>query len=441
MRNKRCFFDIEKTFDEYDKLIQSDKNHDADYIYGMLKYGDNGKVTQQIFKRFTQNHSDGDYEDLKDYLGYYVEKEIGDIDVIQKLVLLIDDLKEIEQEKETIIKELDAINKKMEEKTSILQDLRAGNILWGVFYYHGKLKDGTEHISLPNGKNAVIHFFDTLNDEHPGWKEGYLSYFMPIEMQVGDYIQKWPGYWYHGDDRNLYENYNKEFIDLEKEEKVLKQKLLDYDEIVVKGKNTIDDLIKLFEHDSDSVNSYKEFFTADEKEYPSNGKAKVSGEKIIKDNLSVNVNKNKLNEDDIYIKINDENYLSTNSDREKLLLLFHGGILSEVEKSENNENVMLYKVEKDGVIVYYYDNPYDKNFRLFIDIIAVKKSNHSTSKGLRVGDRYERMIELYGYTEYFYKDESSTYYSYLFNDYALTLIIEIDNITQLVTSYSLSSTV
>ncbi len=149
-----------------------------------------------------------------------------------------------------------------------------------------------------------------------------------------------------------------------------------------------------------------------------------------------------LTKEDFYIRLNDKRDLKIQSGIEEVKKLLHGGKITEIEVSPNDKDIILYKLEKDDVNVLYYDNPADRDFQSFIEMIYINSPKHSTFRGLKVGDSYEKMIELYGHENEFFDNGNSTIYLYETSgeEDFLALIIEIDNKTNQVVGYNVSFT-
>ena len=149
-----------------------------------------------------------------------------------------------------------------------------------------------------------------------------------------------------------------------------------------------------------------------------------------------------LIDEDFYIKTSDNRYLSLNSNLLELKNLLAGGTKTKVDVSPYDDNIVLYSLEKDGIIIYYYDNPSDKNFEEILDLIAVKGKEYSTYRGLKVGDNHEKVIELYGNKAM--KHSEDGYTTYFYEAYELdnfmSLVITIEDKTNSVFSFNLSYT-
>ena len=150
----------------------------------------------------------------------------------------------------------------------------------------------------------------------------------------------------------------------------------------------------------------------------------------------------RLEAEDFYIKFNDKRYLSIDTSLDEIKMLLKGGNIEDLGASPNNGEVIYYRLEKDGMVVIYFDNPRDKEFEAYVEFLGVENPNHSTYRGLKVGDSYDRMIELYNEPDMEYDDGDTSSYYYGINNYDndLAIIITIDNKTKLVTRFNVSLT-
>lgn len=152
-----------------------------------------------------------------------------------------------------------------------------------------------------------------------------------------------------------------------------------------------------------------------------------------------------LTKEEFQIKTDNGSYLSLEDDIGKIMKLLNGGVKEAIGSSIHSEESILYSLKKDGIDCLYYDNPYGD---IFINSFFVDQPQHSTFRGLRVGDSYDRMVELYNVskesysnngdsTSYYYKGSTSHYYdSHDPNDY-LGISITIDDKTNSVTSFNI----
>lgn len=115
--------------------------------------------------------------------------------------------------------------------------------------------------------------------------------------------------------------------------------------------------------------------------------------------------------DDLVLKLGD-NYFDMNDKPSQLVKLLPGGesIVHDIEVEDPNIKMVEYK--KDGITIYYYDNPKDNGFNSFIEMITVESPNYPTNRGLKIGDNYEKMIELYGEYSHYNEYENQAYYYY-----------------------------
>lgn len=148
---------------------------------------------------------------------------------------------------------------------------------------------------------------------------------------------------------------------------------------------------------------------------------------------------------DLYIILNEEKYLKFDNTLEELENLIDGGEIKELGEDEYYENVKYYSIKNEGIMVIFVDNSLNNDLEFIkIEGIYITNSKHSTYRGLRVGDTYDKMIKLYNDNNLNFKQNfgTDTIYSYSNDELTdfLQLMFTIDNKTKLITEISVSET-
>lgn len=125
----------------------------------------------------------------------------------------------------------------------------------------------------------------------------------------------------------------------------------------------------------------------------------------------------------------DNDYLFGLGDFVEEFIEYYGeGDIKDVNVSPVDENLIFYKYGKNGIIVSFYDNPDDDDYIPLCQAIALESPGHSTYRGLQIGDSYDKVLELYGETDFFtqYGDYIIYEYYYAGENYRMSLYINVD---------------
>lgn len=149
-----------------------------------------------------------------------------------------------------------------------------------------------------------------------------------------------------------------------------------------------------------------------------------------------NLKGKKITEEDLQIRTSSGVLVNMYSNFDELMELLEGGKKEEHGVSDNNEDAILFGLHKDGFKCFYYDVPSDPDYGVVLDALVVDRGNHSTYRGLKVGDTYEKMIELYGEPEEVFTRENTDHCNYETEDEIyIKLGINIDRETKTVSQF------
>jgi len=123
----------------------------------------------------------------------------------------------------------------------------------------------------------------------------------------------------------------------------------------------------------------------------------------------------KFTQDDLILKIDKKDF-DIYKGPSYLMDLLPSGKITEHDVDTIDPEVRFFEYEKDGIKFYYYDIPGDNTFNAFVEGLTVESPKHPTSKGLTIGDSYEKMIETYGDYKDKYEDGNHVYYYYYLTD-------------------------
>lgn len=155
---------------------------------------------------------------------------------------------------------------------------------------------------------------------------------------------------------------------------------------------------------------------------------------------SSNLNGEKLILEDLLIEINEDLVLEVGGDVDSYISYLGDGHISEMDVSPNDDSYILYEYEKDGIRLYYYDNKGNTLSKPYLYIAVIDSPKYSTFRGLRTGDSYDKMIELYGIPEFVEKyDDRAVYFYSSDDDYSADLVITLNSKTNSVVAYNISS--
>lgn len=154
----------------------------------------------------------------------------------------------------------------------------------------------------------------------------------------------------------------------------------------------------------------------------------------------------KLQMEDLLINIGGGHYIEISGNFKDLIKYLGPGEISETGYySPNNENYMYYEYAKDGIRVYYYDDPSEFNDYVHIELAVIETPKYPTYRGLKVGDSYDKMVQLYGKAPVYVQEGDKVIYMFdefesIEEDYFANLFITIDRNTKKVISYYTTTT-
>lgn len=150
-----------------------------------------------------------------------------------------------------------------------------------------------------------------------------------------------------------------------------------------------------------------------------------------------------LSEDDLKIRTNHGIYLSMDSTIKEIMDLLEGGEKTELGVSPYDSEIIFYSLKKDGINFLYYAKPSDPSYATIFDTLVIDSADHSTFRGLKIGDSYEEVTRLYGKSGIIWNDEDTTNYLYspsVGEESFYALIITINNKINAVTHFNISPT-
>lgn len=154
----------------------------------------------------------------------------------------------------------------------------------------------------------------------------------------------------------------------------------------------------------------------------------------------------KLQIEDLLINIGSGNYIEISGNFKELVKYLGQGEIRETGYfSPNNENYRHYEYSKDGIRVYYYDDPNEFNDYVHIELAVIETPKYPTYRGLKVGDSYDKMVQLYGKVPVYVQEGDKVIYMFdefesIDEDYFANLFITIDIKTNKVINYYTATT-